>query len=274
MGEARYVEHEGRLLGALAELDVEADGDRAAGRAVLERLIGEPYDFTVSAAKIAVAILHEEAGDQDDAETMMRAALAEWHTRQVLDEPATAIERDVTAIRAAVFLPRGGGVYDGSRWNAFRWEDAPREYVMVRPEVQVRLADGSTVPVSLRQGYAHRDDVLVLDGDQELLLAAVVDRLGGTKKREPATFMETPNQPVGGSRRIISFMNRFFAARPGHWSGWELYSYPVITEIEFLDEARTRARVAVTIGYSGGDVLVEKGPGGWRATEASFTWIT
>ncbi len=272
--EARRLELKARLFAALAKLDVEAQGDRDEGLAGLKRLADGPYDFAATAAKIALALLQEEAGNEAGAERAMRAALEEWRERQPLREPATELERDVASIRDAVVRPNGDGLYEGTRWNAFRWEGAERPYVVVDPEVRVRFADGRTERLTLRQRYARLDRVLFLDKEQSGLLVSVIFRLGGTKTRKPAAIMETPNQPVGGARRIICFLDRFFATRPGHWSGVELFTYPVVTEIEFLDEARTTARAAVTVGYSGGNVIVGKGVPGWWVTEITFTWIT
>ena len=272
--EARRLELKARLFAALAKLDVEAQGDRDEGLAGLKRLADGPYDFAATAAKIALALIQEEAGNEAGAERAMRAALEEWRERQPLREPATELERDVASIRDAVVRPNGDGLYEGTRWNAFRWEGAERPYVVVDPEVRVRFADGRTERLTLRQRYARLDRVLFLDKEQSGLLVSVIFRLGGRKTRKPAAIMETPNQPVGGARRIISFLDRFFATRPGHWSGVELFTYPVVTEIEFLDEARTTARAAVTVGYSGGDVVVGKGFPGWWVTEVVRTWVT
>ena len=73
---------------------------------------------------------------------------------------------------------------------------------------------------------------------------------------------------------ILAFWNRFFAARPGHWGGWVLATYPIVTEIEFLDTGRTRANAAVTIGYSGATVVLEKIDGEWRAVKLTHMWVT
>jgi len=86
--------------------------------------------------------------------------------------------------------------------------------------------------------------------------------------------MQTPNQPVGASLDILALWNKFFAARPGHWGGWELETYPVITRLEFTDAARTRAEAAVTIGYSGATVVLEKTAGRWVAVRLTNHWIT
>ena len=86
--------------------------------------------------------------------------------------------------------------------------------------------------------------------------------------------METPNQPVGDSMQILGLWNKLFPARPGHWGGWELETYPVITEIQFTDAERTRASARVTFGYSGGTVELEKEAGKWIARRLSNQWIT
>jgi len=102
----------------------------------------------------------------------------------------------------------------------------------------------------------------------------MIVRLGGTKRREPTQIMETPNQPVGDSVRIVALWARFFPARPGHWGGWELETYPVIDEIHFTNAERTRASAKVTIGYSGATVELEKEGGAWLARRLTNRWIT
>jgi hypothetical protein len=52
-------------------------------------------------------------------------------------------------------------------------------------------------------------------------------------------------------------------------------TYPIISEIEFVDAARSRAAVRVTVGYSGATVLMEKAKDGtWVAMELTNFWIT
>ena len=87
---------------------------------------------------------------------------------------------------------------------------------------------------ALREACAQLSDAgvtqaLVVAGDDEHpsgtyrstidLLERMLYRLGGTKRREPGHVMETPNQPVGDSLRILQLWQRFFPARPGHWGG-------------------------------------------------------
>jgi len=44
--------------------------------------------------------------------------------------------------------------------------------------------------------------------------------------------------------------------------------------IEFTNPERTKASVPVTVGYSGGIVLLEKVGGEWRAIEIFNQWVT
>ena len=117
-------------------------------------------------------------------------------------------------------------------------------------------------------------NVLFLDTDQLALLQRMIVTLGGTQRRAPRQIMETPNQPVGDSMQILGLWKAFFPARPGHWGGWELETYPVITEIAFRDPARTKAAAKVTIGYSGATVELEKKDGVWVARRLTSQWIT
>jgi len=59
------------------------------------------------------------------------------------------------------------------------------------------------------------------------------------------------------------------------WGGWVFETYPIISEIEFVDTARSRAAVRVTVGYSGATVQMEKTKdGAWVAKELTNFWIT
>ena len=51
-------------------------------------------------------------------------------------------------------------------------------------------------------------------------------------------------------------------------------TYPVVTQIEFVNAERTKANASVTIGYSGATVVLEKVDGTWRAVRLANQWIT
>lgn len=45
------------------------------------------------------------------------------------------------------------------------------------------------------------------------------------------------------------------------------------TLLLFVDEARTRALVPVRVGGAGGEVLLEKHDGAWKAANLTHTWV-
>jgi hypothetical protein len=140
--------------------------------------------------------------------------------------------------------------------------------------VQVKTADGQVGRHTIYQRFPDFDHVLVLTSDELSLLGRLMPTIGGTKRREPTSVMQTPNQPVGSSMDILALFGHFFPARPGHWGGWELETYPQVTQIEFVNAERTKANAHVTIGYSGGTVVLEKVGGKWRALALTNQWIT
>jgi tetratricopeptide (TPR) repeat protein len=274
--DARLLVHGAELDEALELADADKPGaDDAAARSRLEPLTREPLDFAVTAARIAEACLIGKRGDLSQAEARTGRALTEWQAQQRVDEPSTPLERDVAEIRRAVFLPSGGGVYGSAHWNAFDWASAGRPpFAIVNPAVRVKLPGGEIVSVALQQSFDVDRKVLFLPDEDLDLLRYVLAKLGGSKRRVPRAIMETPNQPVGASMDILALWNKFFPARPGHWGGWELETYPKITQIEFTDAGRTKAEAAVTIGYSGATVVLEKVDGRWIARRLTNQWIT
>lgn len=275
---ARLLTHRTQLAAALHRADaLTPDRDDVAALAMLEQIGQETPDAAVFTARVARATLLALRGDPASGATEMRGALDAWLVDQ---QPPTAppaagtLAADVLAIRAAVFLPLGGGLYADQRWNAFRFPSEPPAYMIVDPAVAVKLPGGATAEVILRQPIGGYRSLIFATADEIEGLTDVIRKLGGPARGQPAQVMATPNQPVGRSRAIQDFWNRFFPMRQGHWSGWELETYPTITDVEFLDDARTKAAARVTIGYSGGTVLLEKTPDGWRATEMTGFWIT
>jgi len=144
----------------------------------------------------------------------------------------------------------------------------------VRADVAVKTSDGQSVRHIVYQRFPDLDHVLLLKSDELALLARLLPTIGGTKRRAWTQVMETPNQPVGDSMQILALFGRFFEARPGHWGGWELKTYPHVPQIEFVNAERTKANASVTIGYSGATVVLEKVEGKWRALRLTNHWIT
>jgi hypothetical protein len=208
---------------------------------------------------------------------VMRRAFDDWLEFQapapVPPDPGT-IDADVLAIRNVIFMPGGGGVYGTTRWNAFDWPVSLPQYMVVNPDIVVKREGAAPMTVTLRQSLPRHPNVVFADRTDLEALTSVMRALGGTERGQPASVMATPNQPRGRSQEIRAFWNAYFPMRQGHWSGWELETYPTITDITFVDEARTKAEARVIIGYSGGTVLLVKERGVWRATEMTNFWIT
>jgi TolA-binding protein len=274
--DARFLAHRVDLDEALAAFDADDPrGDAAAATSRIDALTREPFDAAVAVARIARAVLSWKSGADRDAERELRAALEEWHAHQPKpDARLSDVERDVAEIRSVVFRPGGGGVFEGVAWNAFEWPGTPPAFSIVDPAVRVVSADGRPTLITLYTPLASAPGALFVTANQMAMLDMLMNRLGGRKTRTPGAIMETPNQPIGASADISRLFNRFFPMRPGHWEGWVFGTYPIITEVQFLDAARTRAAAHVTVGYSGAAVLLEKANGVWKTTGLTGKWIT
>ena len=275
--EARYLSHQARLERALDSANVERSGsDDDTASKELGALSREPFDFVVGAAKMALATLASVGRAPGDAGAMMAEALTAClaaHGPALPSAPRGALERDVAAIRNAVFLPRGGGVFGNTQWNAFSWSDPSAQFLVVDPELKVRLSDGKVVHLTFYDPFPSLDNVVFLSRERRALLERIMINVGGTRKGQPRSVMEV-NRPAGDTVHVLVFWTKFFAARPGHWGGWVFETYPIIDQIEFVDAERTRATVQITVGYSGGTVHMERKDGAWIATALTNVWLT
>ncbi|HWL73459.1 MAG TPA: hypothetical protein VNQ74_06275, partial [Burkholderiaceae bacterium] len=277
--EARSLLHRAQLESALDLAAVDgAHYDPAKALAALNVITKEPFDSFVATAALAEAALRLTQGQSSEAEALMGKTLDLWVTTQrdqIRQPPISSIDADVAEIRQVVFRPLGDlPIYGGSSWNAFNFPAALPRFIVVRADVQVKTSDGQVARHTVYQRFPDLDHVLLLKSDELSLLARLLPTIGGTKRRAWTQVMETPNQPVGDSMQILSLFGRFFEARPGHWGGWELETYPQVTQIEFVNAERTKANANVTIGYSGATVVLEKVDGKWRAVRLTNQWIT
>jgi tetratricopeptide (TPR) repeat protein len=277
--EARSLLHRAQLETALDLAAVEgAHYDPAKALAAFDAITKEPFDSFVATAALAAAALKLTQGQSSEAEALMGKTLDSWVTTQrdlIRQPPISSIDADVAEIRQIVFRPLGDlAVYGGSGWNAFNFPAALPRFIVVRADVPVKTSDGQVARRTVYQRFPDLDQVLFLKSDELALLARLLPTIGGTKRRAWTNVMDTPNQPVGDSMQILSLFGRFFEARPGHWGGWELETYPQVTQIEFVNAERTKANANVTIGYSGATVVLEKVDGKWRAVRLTNQWIT
>jgi len=262
------------------ELRQRAMMDRALDRGSFDELKDVergPYSFWVCASKITRASRMWREGATADAEALMKEALDEWHRHQAsapAAAPAARLERDLLEIRNLVFKPRGDGPFAGTRWELQSLAPPKTPFLVVNPMVRIVLSTQEELQVRVGQPFPDFPNVLFMDADQLAFFDRLLAKVGGTKVRVPTAVMEVPNQPVGGSAEILKLLQQFFPARPGHWGGWMLQSFPIITAIEFLNESRTRAGVHVTIGYEGATLILEKNDGVWTFKEMVGRWIT
>jgi tetratricopeptide (TPR) repeat protein len=277
--EARSLLHRAQLESALDLAAVEgAHYDPAKALAALHAITKQPFDSFVATAAVAEAALKLTQGQSSEAEALMGKTLDAWVITQrdlTGQPPISSIDADVAEIRQVVFRPLGDlPIYGGGGWNAFDFPAALPRFIVARADVQVKTSDGQVARHTVYQRFPDLNHVLLLKSDELSLLARLLSTIGGTKRRAWTEVMETPNQPVGDSMQILSLFGRFFEARPGHWGGWELETYPQVTQIEFVNAERTKANANVTIGYSGATVVLEKVDDKWRAVRLTNQWIT
>jgi hypothetical protein len=268
--------HRAQLETALDLGNIErSDGDPAVASMQIDELSRQSPDSAIVAARIARASQLWSQGKVADAREAMTSALGDWIKAQPHRPPNGDFDRDVAAIRDAVFRPLGDGIFAGrSHWNAFTWPPALPPFLLMDPEITVKLSSGDETAVVITSAVPGLSNVIFADKTMLDLLSRTIASLGGTKRRQPAAVMETPNQPVGESMNILALWTEYFPTRPGHWGGFEFTSYPRLTRVEFLDAARTRAAVNVTIGYSGCTVVLEKRDGVWTPTRLTNEWVT
>ena len=141
-------------------------------------------------------------------------------------------------------------------------------FVVVNPDISVKLADTRNSRVSVYQSVRGADRVLFLNDEQQAVLTAIVAKLGRTPE---------PDRPANID--ILGFWNRFVPGErqfgPISENGlWILFeTYPIITELEFLNPERTRAAARVRVRHEGGTIVLEKRQGVWTALALVDIWI-
>jgi tetratricopeptide (TPR) repeat protein len=272
--DARYLARLADYEDALDLAAADDPRDVAGAQERLQKLSSEPHDVITSLARIARASLMAIQGTPGS-EALMKEALENWRTTQVAARAAApgSLEAEADAVRRTVFRPLGGGVYGGG-WNAMDWPSSLPPFLIAPATLPVHESDGRVRIVSASRPLPGLENTLYLSQQDFELLERTIAVLDGSLRRIPMSVMATPNQPAGASETIMRLWNRFFPMRAGHWGGWEFATYPVITRIEFTNPQRTKASVPVTVGYSGGTVLLEKIDGQWRALDIVNRWIT
>jgi tetratricopeptide (TPR) repeat protein len=248
---------------ALLQAGPEATGeDKRVALAALESLAGERYGFSVFAANVARATLQSISGSAAGAAEVMSEALAQWHEHgavQFAGRPTTALQRDVMDIRDAVFLPNAHR--PSHQFSHLRSSDGAPPFFVISPDVRVKLHDDSVVRVEAASRLSAKPGALLLDEEQIAVLERILMGLGGTN-RAPQSVLE----------HIQKFWNRFFTMGPGHWGGWILQTFPIMTEVTFIDAQRTRGAARIRTGYEGSTLLLTKTGDTWKVIGASGHW--
>lgn len=228
------------------------------------------------AGQFAQAAIDFRQGRRDEAMATVERALDGWLKFQAQRIPArhSGVDADVVAIRQLLFRPLGDLDLFKDGWNAFSFPATLPRYLMVPADLVIVLPGEAAATRTVWQTFPDFPNTLFIEGADHARLSRVLDVVGGTARREPRQIMETPNQPIGVARDLATAWNALFPTRPGHWGGWELTAYPRITRITFVDADRTQALAAVTIGYSGATVVLEKVDGRWVARRLIDRWVT
>lgn len=261
-GEARELIHRARLRRALDWMAAAPNPDVPAALAELDLIARDEPDAVTVAAKVAKASILWRQNASSEAEMLMQEALGEWQSHQSpIAGPVPAIGRDVIAIRNLLFQFDNEPIYGrwaGSRNGRRRSSTVP--FIVVNPDVRVRLVDGTERVYSISEGLAVKERVLFLTGSALSLLRDIHTRLEGEYLSKPS--------------RVQQFWSRFFPVGVSMGATLVLQSDPIITDIEFLDAAGTRAAARVAIGHEGTTVILEKNDAGiWKAVRLTSTWI-
>jgi hypothetical protein len=194
----------------------------------------------------------------------MLDALTEWsvHQRPQREARRRPIEADIAGIRSVVIRPSGDDALRGWAPNRFAAQPASLSFVILNPEVSVKLVDGSLTRESVYQPLRAARHVLFFDEEQQSILTGIIAKL----ESQPTT------QPPG-SNDILKLWGKFFPTDRS-WVGVELETSPIITDVEFLNAERTKALARVRAGHEGATVVLEKREGAWIANGVVNQWIS
>lgn len=273
----RELEHEIDFERALRLADAaNPTRDDEAALRILSAVSGTPEDSAMFAGQVLQSAIEFRRGNQQGARDTLTSALTGWLRMQRARMPSRqeGVDADVAAIRQVLFRPLGDLPVYNEGWNAFTFPRMLPPFQIVRADVAVAVVGQPPVTRTVWHGFPELPNVLMLESADLARLSRVLNSVGGTARRVPQQIMETPNQPIGTARDLATFWDTLFASRPGHWGGWVLDTFPHVTRITFQDAGRTKALAAVTIGYSGGTVVLEKDGGRWIARRLIDRWIT
>ncbi len=274
----RTLDRRAQLEIALEVLAIEgATADVTSGLKALDSISPAPFDMNVGFAGLVKATVMLKNGADEHARLLMTSTLDEWRESQRAlraTAPVSPIAGDVAAIRNVIFRPAGSfELLAKSSWNAYTVPSS-LAYAVINPDVRVITSDGKTNRITVYQDFPELTKAIFWTTEDIAFASRLIVTLGGTRRGTTTNVMQTPNQPAGAAVDVMNFWNSFFPTRQGHWGGWVVETFPIISSVTFLDEARTRAGVAIVVGYSGATVIMEKKSGVWVAVRLVNQWIT
>jgi hypothetical protein len=139
-----------------------SDGNPATASAQIDELSGQPLDSAIVAARIARASQLWSQGKTEEARDAMTSALGDWIKAQPHQTPHGDLERDLAAVRNAVFHPLGDGIFAGRpRRNAFTWPPALPRFLLMNPEIAVKLASSDETTVIITSAIPGLPNVIL-----------------------------------------------------------------------------------------------------------------
>ncbi|PYR92949.1 MAG: hypothetical protein DMF84_11070 [Acidobacteria bacterium] len=212
--------------------------------------------------------------------------------------PAPGLKRRATServerLRASLAL-RGGSLVERERWliDQRRWAEAVdafgqliAEFPDSRATQEGRfLSHRARLGMALDLANAERDnrdigaasaqlEALAGEPYDEAICAAKIARatlLATDRRAEADTMMREAGTSVDATESFHRAPDRQPVSKPTSWP----FANPRITQIEFVDAGRTKPAVAVTVGYSGATVVLEKENGSWRTKALVNRWVT
>ena len=279
--EARALRHRAELELILERLTAAGTKpDDAAALTALEALAGEPFDASVGAAGLAHAMLVFQLGRGADARAHFKSALDAWLVDQapLRSQAPTPIDADVAALREVVFQPTGKLAILNQAKSLSQEFPSDVSFVIVRPEVTVKTADGHVSSRLLYQQFSDFGQALFFTREEQLLIVRVLLAVGKLvppgAKPDPERGLQSPQNPFDP----IALVREFLPIRATSLREWsaerKLETHPTIGVIEFTNPQRTRANVGVAFGWIGATIMLEKVDGKWRALRVVNIWMS
>jgi len=139
---------------------------------------------------------------------------------------------------------------------------SPVPFAIVNPDVSVKLSTAQITRQSVYQTLPNVDRPLFLNSEQQGILTAIVATLGSNPR---------PDR-TASSIDILNLWKKFFLTerRVGgvvvdNYPRIAFETFPIITDIEFLDAKRSKAVARIVVGSQEGTIVLEKEAGLWTA---------